>query len=196
MHDEDDPFRITDDQASVLRETIEVGARIGGIAFGAALALSLWNTADASARLSMEAFGRALALVGGSSSWAEANTFISQGRAYTTLLIESRSIDDDHHLTVEGDALLGRVELPPHRPIADILAESRAGEAATQAESDRVWWVNQGDSYAWSRDHEMLWAPKIDRAGRPQAHWTGLTEPEIGTRCCTTAAEAFEPLER
>jgi hypothetical protein len=43
-----------------------------------------------------------------------------------------------------------------------------------------VWWVNQGDAYVWSRDHELLWAPKVNNAGRPEAHWTRLSAAGVG----------------
>lgn len=45
-----------------------------------------------------------------------------------------------------------------------------------------VWWVCQGDSYAASREAGLLWAPKVDRAGRTKGHWERLAEAKPGDR--------------
>ena len=180
--DAEDPFRVTAGQAAVLRETIELGAPRGAICSGAVLALSLWRSADASEQYSIEEFGRALARAGGASTWTEPRTFVSQGRGYTALLIESGLLDTGHNVTADGETLLERLGPLAHAQIADILGQPVSPEAASTTQPAQVWWVNQGETYAWSRDHELLWAPKVNKAGRAETHWTRLLEARVGDR--------------
>lgn len=35
----------------------------------------------------------------------------------------------------------------------------------------RYWWVNQGASFQRSREGRFLWAPLVDKVGRPKDHW-------------------------
>jgi hypothetical protein len=182
--DPSDPFAVTDGQARILRDAIEATSTPSAIGWGAALALSLWKTADDAESVHLGGFGRALALAGGVTQWNEEQTFYTQGRAYTALLTESKLLDAQRQVTAEGDALLQTVPLPAHPSLAELLAQ--VGPAALvvseQPGAERVWWVNQGDTYVWSRDHNLLWAPRLDKAGRPKNHWTRLTEAQVGDR--------------
>ena len=128
--DPSDPFAVTDGQARVLRDAIEASATPSAIGWGAALALSLWRTADDAESVHLGSFGRALALAGGVTQWNEEQTFYTQGRAYTALLTESRLLDDRRQLTAEGDALLQTVALPAHPSLAELLAQ--VGPAAAR----------------------------------------------------------------
>ena len=116
--------------------------------------------------------------------WNEEQTFYTQGRAYTALLTESKLLDDQRHLTADGDGLLQAVPLPTHPSLAELLAQvgPPAPVVSEEPGAERVWWVNQGDTYAWSRDHKLLWAPHLDKAGNPKDHWTRLTEARVGDR--------------
>jgi len=42
------------------------------------------------------------------------------------------------------------------------------------------WWVSQNKTYQHERDGQYLWAPKRDKGGNPQHHWTSMTEVEPG----------------
>ena len=42
------------------------------------------------------------------------------------------------------------------------------------------WWVSQNKTYQHERDGQFLWAPKLDKAGRPQHHWTSMTIVQPG----------------
>jgi MoxR-like ATPase len=42
------------------------------------------------------------------------------------------------------------------------------------------WWVNQSATYEHERDGGYLWAPKLNKAGRPFSHWTNMTELKVG----------------
>lgn len=50
------------------------------------------------------------------------------------------------------------------------------------ADGVQYWWVNQGSTYARSRDLGCLWAPKLNKAGRPESAWTLLQEARPGDR--------------
>ena len=42
------------------------------------------------------------------------------------------------------------------------------------------WWVSQNKTYQHERDGQFLWAPQLNTAGRPQHHWTSMTEVQPG----------------
>lgn len=109
---------------------------------------------DISAGLSNDDLGRALADRSNSDQWQSDRTFESQGARYRELLIESGLINRSGELTEQGVAFLGR--------------------------QPSVWWVNQGATYAKERDGGFLWAPKLNRAGRPQYHWDTMDEVREG----------------
>lgn len=44
----------------------------------------------------------------------------------------------------------------------------------------RYWWVNQRQSFAEESTGGYLWAPKVGKNGRPQHHWTAVTELAAG----------------
>lgn len=48
-------------------------------------------------------------------------------------------------------------------------------QAMMPPQSSRIWWVNQGTSYAAQRDGWFVWAPEETKAGHPVAHHTNVT---------------------
>ena len=42
------------------------------------------------------------------------------------------------------------------------------------------WWVSQNKTYQHERDGQFLWEPQLDKAGRPQHHWTSMAEVQPG----------------
>ncbi|WP_096288836.1 McrB family protein [Mycobacterium ahvazicum] len=109
---------------------------------------------DLTAGWSNDGLGRALAEHSNSDQWQSDRTFESQGARYRELLIESGLIERSGELTLHGVSFLG-----------------------LQAS---VWWVNQGATYAKERDGGFLWAPMLNRAGRPQYHWDTMDEVREG----------------
>ncbi|OBI37122.1 McrB family protein [Mycobacterium colombiense] len=116
--------------------------------------IALQIVRDISAGWSNDDLGRALADRSNSDQWQSDRTFESQGARYRELLIESGLIDRSGELTEEGVSFLGQ--------------------------QTSVWWVNQGATYAKERDGGFLWAPKLNRAGRPQYHWDTMDEVREG----------------
>ena len=106
------------------------------------------------AGFSNDDLGRALAEHANTGQWQADRTFESQGARYRELLIESGLIDRSGELTEQGVTFLGR-----------------------QAS---VWWVNQGATYTKERDGGFLWAPMLNKAGRPQYHWDTMDEVREG----------------
>ncbi|WP_131809556.1 McrB family protein [Mycolicibacterium iranicum] len=98
--------------------------------------------------------GRALAGRTGSDQWQADRTFESQGARYRELLIESGLIDRSGDLTAEATMF------PARQP--------------------SVWWVNQGATYTKERDGGFLWAPMLNKAGRPQYHWDSMDQVREG----------------
>ncbi len=99
--------------------------------------------------------GRALAERASTGQWQAERTFESQGARYRELLVESGLIRrNGGELTEQGEAFLAR----------------RAS----------VWWVNQGATYTKERDGGFLWAPLLNKAGRPQYHWDTMDEVRVG----------------
>lgn len=103
---------------------------------------------------SSDSFGRALAEHTSSNHWQADRTFESQGARYRELLNESGLTQRSGELTEQGVAFLGR--------------------------QPSVWWVNQGATYTKERDGGFLWAPKLNKAGRPQYHWDTMDEVREG----------------
>lgn len=98
--------------------------------------------------------GRALAEQASHDQWQADRTFESQGARYRELLIESGLVDRNGEMTTEGINFLGH--------------------------QVSVWWVNQGATYAKERDGGLLWAPMLNKAGRPQHHWETMDEVREG----------------
>lgn len=107
--------------------------------------IALQVARDLTAGFTNDDLGRALAAHANTDQWQADRTFESQGARYRELLIESGLIDRTGELTEQGVTFLGR-----------------------QAS---VWWVNQGATYTKERDGGFLWAPMLNKAGRPQHHW-------------------------
>jgi hypothetical protein len=47
-------------------------------------------------------------------------------------------------------------------------------------EQPAVWWVNQGSTYTKARKAGLIWAPMLDKAGRPQRHWETMDQVRAG----------------
>ena len=116
--------------------------------------IALQVVRDLTAGFSNDYLGRALAERAKSAQWQADRTFESQGARYRELLIESGLIDRSGELSEQGVTFLGR-----------------------QAS---VWWVNQGATYTKERDGGFLWAPMLNKAGRPQYHWDTMDEVREG----------------
>jgi MoxR-like ATPase len=148
--DRSNPWIVDEIQAGVLRDRLSGGS--APLAEDGLIALQVVR--DLPAGFSNNALGRALAEHTKTEQWQADRTFESQGARYRELLIESGLIDRKGALTGQGDAFLGR--------------------------EVSVWWVNQGTSYAKGRDGGFLWAPLLDKTGRPQHHWETMDEVREG----------------
>jgi 5-methylcytosine-specific restriction enzyme B len=144
------PWIVNEIQAGVLRDRLSGGS--AELADDARVALQVVR--DLPAGFSNDDLGRALAEYAKSDQWQADRTFESQGARYRELLIESGLIDRSGELTEPGATFLGR-----------------------QAS---VWWVNQGATYTKERDGGFLWAPMLNKAGRPQYHWDTMDEVREG----------------
>ncbi|MBB3747685.1 MoxR-like ATPase [Mycolicibacterium sp. BK634] len=122
----------------------------GGAALADGVRIALRVVHGLTAGWSNDDLGRALAEHAKTGQWQADRTFESQGARYRELLTESGLIDRNGELTEQGVVFLGR-----------------------QAS---VWWVNQGATYAKERDGGFLWAPMLNKAGRPQYHWDSMDE--------------------
>lgn len=116
--------------------------------------IALQIVRDMTAGWSNDDLGRGLAEHSNSGQWQSDRTFESQGARYRELLIESGLINRSGELTEQGVAFLGR--------------------------QTSVWWVNQGATYPKERDGGFLWAPMLNKAGRPQYHWDTMDEVREG----------------
>ncbi|MEO3761056.1 hypothetical protein ABGB19_22575 [Mycobacterium sp. B14F4] len=116
--------------------------------------IALHIVRDLTAGFSNADLARALAEYAKTDQWQADRTFESQGARYRELLTESGLIDRNGELTEHGIAFLGQ-----------------------QAS---VWWVNQGATYTKERDGGFLWAPMLNKAGRPQYHWDTMDEVREG----------------
>jgi 5-methylcytosine-specific restriction enzyme B len=148
--DRSNPWIVDEIQAGVLRDRLSSGS--ASLAADGLIALQVVR--DLPAGFSNNALGRALAEHTKTEQWQADRTFESQGARYRELLIESRLIDRSGALTTHGDTLLGRWP--------------------------SVWWVNQGATYTKERDGGFLWAPMLNKAGRPQYHWDTMDEVRQG----------------
>jgi 5-methylcytosine-specific restriction enzyme B len=148
--DPTNPWIVNEIQAGLLRDRLSGGS--APLAGDVRIALQVAR--DLTAGWSNDDLGRALAEHAKSDQWQADRTFESQGARYRELLIESGLIDRSGELTELGVSFLGR-----------------------QAS---VWWVNQGATYAKERDGGFLWAPMLNKAGRPQYHWDSMDEVREG----------------
>ncbi|WP_141682042.1 McrB family protein [Mycobacterium malmoense] len=144
--DTSNPWNVGEIQAGILRDRLSRG--IAELATDVRIALQV--VSELPTNVSNDDLGRALAERSNTLQWRAGRTFQSQGARYRELLKESGLIDRDGELTEQGLTFLGR-----------------------QAS---VWWVNQNVTYAKERDGGFLWAPKLDKAGRPQYHWDTMDE--------------------
>ena len=148
--DPSNPWIVDEIQAGVLRDRLSGGS--AELAEDVRIALQIVR--DLTAGFSNDDLGRALAEHANTDQWQADRTFESQGARYRELLIESGLIDRSGELTEQGVTFLGR-----------------------QAS---VWWVNQGATYTKERDGGFLWAPMLNKAGRPQHHWDTMDEVREG----------------
>ncbi|MGE2832704.1 McrB family protein [Mycobacterium sp. SMC-4] len=148
--DRSDPWTVDDVQAGVLRDQLSGDAA----ELAQPVRIALQTVRDLTPGFSNEEFGRALAKHGEVEQWQAERTFESQGARYRELLIESQLIDRRGELTEYGSALVGR--------------------------KISVWWVNQGATYTKERDGGFLWAPMLNKAGRPQYHWDTMDDVREG----------------
>lgn len=144
------PWVVDEIQAGVLRDRLSSGS--SSLAEGVRIALQV--VGDLTPGFSDDDLGRALAERMNTDQWQADRTFESQGARYRELLIESGLIDRRGELTEQGVAFLGR--------------------------QVSVWWVNQGATYTKERDGGFLWAPILNKAGRPQYHWDTMDEVREG----------------
>lgn len=148
--DRSNPWIVSDIQANVLRDQLSDG----GAPLAEDVRIALQIVRDLPTGFSNDDLGRALAEHTKTDQWQADRTFESQGSRYRELLIESALINRSGELTEQGVAFLGR--------------------------QPSVWWVNQGATYAKERDGGFLWAPNLNRAGRPQYHWDTMDEVREG----------------
>jgi 5-methylcytosine-specific restriction protein B len=145
-----DPWTVNEIQAGVLRDRLSDGSA----ELAEDVRLALETVREMPVGWSADDLGRALADRSNSYQWQADRTFESQGARYRELLIESGLIDRSGELTEQGAMFVGN-----------------------QAS---VWWVNQGATYAKERDGRFLWAPMLNKAGRPLYHWDTMDEVREG----------------
>lgn len=148
--DPSNPWIVSEIQAAVLRDRLSDG----GAELSGDARIALEIVRDMTAGFTSDDLGRALAAHANTGKWQADGTFVSQGARYRELLVESGLIDKEGVLTEQGAAFLGR--------------------------QVSVWWVNQGATYSKERDGGFLWAPMLNKAGRPQYHWDTMDEVRKG----------------
>lgn len=148
--DPSNPWIVSEIQAGVLHARL--ADRSVPLAEDVRVALEVAK--DLPAAFSNDDLGRALATRTNTHQWQAERTFESQGARYRALLLESGLIDGDGELTKHGYTILGQ--------------------------QPSVWWVNQGATYTKERDGGFLWAPMLNKAGRPQYHWDTMDEVREG----------------
>lgn len=148
--DPNNPWIVSEIQAGVLHARL--ADRSVPLAEDVRVALEVAK--DLPAAFSNDDLGRALATRTNTHQWQAERTFESQGARYRALLLESGLIDGDGELTKHGYTILGQ--------------------------QPSVWWVNQGATYTKERDGGFLWAPMLNKAGRPQYHWDTMDEVREG----------------
>ncbi|MCZ8382246.1 hypothetical protein O6P37_25575 [Mycobacterium sp. CPCC 205372] len=144
------PWIVDEVQAGVLRHQLSRG----GAPLGGDAKIALQIVRDLPADFSNDDLGRALAEHADTGQWQADRTFESQGARYRELLVETGLINGRGELTDHGVVFLGP--------------------------QPSVWWVNQGATYAKERDGGFLWAPMLNKAGRPQYHWDTMDEVREG----------------
>lgn len=144
------PWIVNEIQAGVLRGRLS--AHNAELAKDARVSLQVAHGLPAG--FSNHDFGRALMAHVKSDQWQADRTFESQGARYRELLVEAGLIDRSGKLTAPG--------------------------AAFSERQPSVWWVNQGATYMKERDGGFLWAPMLNRAGRPQYHWDTMDKVREG----------------
>lgn len=179
--DPNDVWRITDEQAALLRDLMLTAHVSNGYWDGVTLALSLLATAPQPPSFTAEEFGRALAWVGGMDSWLSKNTFITQGRHYLSLLRDARLIDQHRQITDAGTDLLQRRVPPAHEDFQTALqaaSATNATPAQTQAPpSNRVWVIRAGqkgerEAVALAEGVCLIgWERLGDLSGKPNRDW-------------------------
>jgi 5-methylcytosine-specific restriction protein B len=60
----------------------------------------------------------------------------------------------------------------------------------------RAWWVNQGETYAASRDLGVIFARQVGKDGLPRAHWTDLQQAREGDAVLHYAKGAIQAVSR
>lgn len=148
--DRTNPWIVNGTQAGILRDRLFDGG--AELAEDARIALEVVR--DLPAGFSNEDLGRTMAERAKSDQWQADRTFESQGARYREVLKESGLIEANGELTEQGIAISGQ--------------------------QVSVWWVNQGGSYTKERDGGFLWAPMLNKAGRPQYHWDTMDEVHAG----------------
>jgi hypothetical protein len=63
-------------------------------------------------------------------------------------------------------------------------------------ELDRLWWVNQGESYAEERDGGFIHAPMEGETGRSVAHWKNVSHVQPGDLILHHAAKALRAISQ
>jgi hypothetical protein len=160
----DDPWSTNVEQRAILRELLASGE--GGLTQDVILALDVQRELnDLGTPGTDEEFGRLLARVSNTEQWREARTFESQGARYRALLQEAGLLTNSSQLTSDATKLLSRALVPPHPRVRDLM--ERPNHPA-------IWWVNQGMTYGKERDGGFIWAPMLNKAGRPQSHWDAM----------------------
>ena len=148
--DPGNPWTVSEIQKDVVRDRLSGGS--APLADDVRIALVVVRNLPAG--FSNDDFGRALAAHTQTDQWLADRTFESQGARYRELLIESGLVDRSAELTEHGITLLGQ--------------------------QVSVWWVNQGTAYAKGRDGGFLWAPLLDKAGRPKRYWEAMDQVREG----------------
>ncbi len=117
--DPGDPWTVTAEQAAVLRRLL-LANRDSAVYDGVARALSLMKSANGSMP-TPTLFGRALAKVGEIATWDSEQTLRSQALRYQALLEEMGLVDSSGVVTAVGDEILGRLDVPKHPPLAELI---------------------------------------------------------------------------
>jgi len=144
------PWIVDEIQSGILRDRLSDG----GAPLAEDIRIAVRIVRDLPAGFSGDDLGRALAEQAKTDQWQSDRTFESQGSRYRQLLIESGLIERSGELTEQGVAFLG--------------------------EQASVWWVNQNATYTEERDGGFLWAPMLNKAGRPEYHWEPMDEVREG----------------
>lgn len=65
---------------------------------------------------------------------------------------------------------------------ATAAVERLRGLGFTIREFNGLWWVNQGGTYREEREGGYVWAPKVDKTGRPLSHHVAVSKLQVGQR--------------